>query len=237
MADHAAHEPAQLRQFGRVRHLVTAEREQGRAADARQPPSLVPGHGAGFGVPAVIGFGQQGATVGRLLQRQPIAEFGKKVAFEPTQRPGRAFGAMQACQAGAIVDERTRLRVAAPAQAQHEFVDVHRRRQHLAWQRQRRACRFGATEIGQFAAACPVEQQRLQGLQHAARPATAFAAHATRDQADAAMVAREDLEQQRRLAPGARMQHIGRLLVDAHEAAGFDRSGHRQRPLRGSRSR
>src|SRR6185437_2856097 len=44
----------------------------------------------------------------------------------------------------------------------------------------------------------------------------ARAAHTTRDQADAAVVARECLQQQAGFAPGAGMEDVGRLGFDAH---------------------
>ncbi len=108
------------------------------------------------------------------------------------------------------------MRIVAPAQAQHQFVDVDRREQGVTTQSDRRAGRFGGGQRAQFAAREPAQQQRLQRLQQAARQAAALAPHAARDQADAAVVARVGLDHQRRLAIRPRVQEVGRLLVDLH---------------------
>ncbi len=149
-------------------------------------------------------------------------QIGQEIALEAAQRPRRRRLVRKTGEAQRIGREGVGMRIVAATQAQHELVDVDRREQDVAGQRQRGTGHLGAGQRSQFAARDPAKQQRLEWLQHAAREAATLAAHAARDQADAAMVAREGLDQQRRLSIRARVKDVGRLLVDGHGAAETD---------------
>jgi hypothetical protein len=89
----------------------------------------------------------------------------------------------------------------------------------LAAQQHRPPGRLDAAQAAEFAGLAPGQQQRPERLQQAAQ-LRLRSARAARNQADAAVVFGEDLQQLAGLAIGAQRQHMRRLEIDraAHPA-------------------
>ena len=110
-----------------------------------------------------------------------------------------------------------RLRRLPGCQPHAQLIEVEGRQHGIAMQQRRSVDRFGRGQLRQFAALHAIEADRLQRLQGRTQDVLLRALHATRDQADTAMLGAQDLDEQAGLAPGPRMQHERRLADEAHQ--------------------
>ena len=112
--------------------------------------------------------------------------------------------------------------IAARAQAQNEFIEIHRRVDPLAGEREWCGTGLGPRHRHQFTPADPAQQQGLKGLQESTRQARSFAAHAARNQTDPAMSGRDAFEQQRSFAIGSCVEDQRRFGLNMHGMASND---------------
>ena len=153
-----------------------------------------------------------------------VAELAQQQQFEAAQQRLEIPGRRDPGQQPGVGIEHGAMGIVLQQQAHQQLVHVQRRVEALARDRGRGRDGLDRGQRLQVGASGPGHQQRLEGL--AGRPGAApRAARATGDDADAAEVARQQLEQQAGLAPGAPVQHEGGLPVDTRT-----RGAHRDTP-------
>ncbi|MNN18611.1 hypothetical protein D3C81_1318250 [compost metagenome] len=140
-------------------------------------------------------------------------------ALEAAQHQAGGLAVCQPRERGQVVAEQRGIRIFARAEAHQQFVEIERRQQRIASQRRHAANPFGLGQRLDFAAATPRYRHRMEMLQHRAQRRMR-ALGALGHHRDAAMVAREDVEDQAGLAIRPGVQHKARLVGDARLGAG-----------------
>ncbi len=145
---------------------------------------------------------------------QAVAELLQQGKLEAAQDDLLRLPRGQRTQGVAVGPVEGRVRIFPRQQAHQQLVGVVGAQQRLTAEQRLATLPFGADEGLHLATAAPVDQERLEGHQHAAscahRPPRALG-----HQAQPAMVAAEDLDDQAGLAVRVAVQHEARLLVDA----------------------
>src|SRR4029077_9267539 len=154
------------------------------------------------------------STHGLGAKIQSIPQYLQQALFEDAQGRRQRRTLFQALDRMMIGIEERRLRVVACRQLQHELVEIETGEQ--AQRRQRRALThaLGARKARRIAAPAPGEEQQAKGLQHGGE-ARLGAAHAAREYGQAAVLARQYLENPPRVAKRPMMQNISGRERDA----------------------
>ena len=147
------------------------------------------------------------------VELQSKAEHVQQPLLEAPQHGSAATAAASSQQRVLVELEQRRLRIVLRRQLQQQFIQVAAADPAARrGRRQQRPVGLGAGQLRRIAASMPGQQQRLEGLQSGKAAGAAalrpLAARAAREGGQAAMVAREHLEDPAGVAPGTLVQHV-----------------------------